>query len=140
MSKTDGRTEIVETSERKQEAIERKHAGYNCCQAVLCAFADEMPYSEEQLFALGASFGVGMGGMEGTCGALVGAELLLGVNGGGDRPVMREARAMQRAFSEICGASLCKDLKGRDTGKALCSCDDCVRCAVDLIEPVLKKE
>jgi hypothetical protein len=47
---------------------------------------------------------------------------------------------MQGAFTETCGASLCKDLKGRDTGRALCSCDDCVRCAVDLIGPVLEKE
>jgi hypothetical protein len=35
----------METTEKRQEAIERKHAGYNCCQAVLCAFADKTPYT-----------------------------------------------------------------------------------------------
>ena len=123
----------METTERRQNAIERKHAGYNCCQAVLCAFADRTPYTEEQLCSLGAAFGVGMGGMEGTCGALVGAQLLLGIIKG-DEPVMRDAKQMHKTFTETCGASLCKDLKGRDTGKVLCSCDDCVRCAVDIIE------
>ena len=53
----------METTERRQAAIECKHAGYNCCQAVLCAFADKTPYTEEQLVSLGAAFGVGMGGM-----------------------------------------------------------------------------
>jgi hypothetical protein len=129
----------METTERRQEAIERKHGGYNCCQAVLCAFQDLTPYTEEQLYALGAAFGAGMGGMEGTCGALVGAELLLGIVGDG-APVMRDARAMHRAFTEACGASLCRDLKGRDTGKVLCSCDDCVRTAVDLVVSVSEKE
>ncbi len=129
----------METTERRQEAIERKHGGYNCCQAVLCAFQDLTPYTEEQLYALGAAFGAGMGGMEGTCGALVGAGMLLGIIKDGS-PVMRDARALHRAFTETCGASLCRDLKGRDTGTVLCSCDDCVRTAVDLVVSVSEKE
>lgn len=129
----------METTERRQEAIERKHGGYNCCQAVLCAFQDLTPYTEEQLYALGAAFGAGMGGMEATCGALVGAGMLLGIVKDG-QPVMRDARALHRAFTERCGASLCKDLKGRDTGTVLCSCDDCVRTAVDLIGSLAEKE
>ena len=129
----------METTERRQEAIERKHGGYNCCQAVLCAFQDLTPYTEEQLYALGAAFGAGMGGMEATCGALLGAGVLLGIVRDGE-PVMRDARTLHRAFTERCGASLCKDLKGRDTGKVLCPCDDCVRAAVYLIEAILQKE
>lgn len=129
----------METTERRQEAIERKHGGYNCCQAVLCAFQDLTPYTEEQLYALGAAFGAGMGGMEATCGALVGAGMLLGIVKDG-QPVMRDARVLHRAFTERCGASLCKDLKGRDTGTVLCSCDDCVRAAVDLIGSLAEKE
>ena len=85
----------METSERRQVAIERKHAGYNCCQAVLCAFSDLTPYTEEQLCAIGAAFGVGMGGMEATCGALLGAGVLLGIVRDGE-PVMRDARTLRR--------------------------------------------
>ena len=33
-------------------------------------------------------------------------------------------------FAELCGATICRDLKGIGTGKVLCSCEDCVRNAV----------
>ena len=52
---------------RKEKAVELKHNGYNCCQAVLCAFADRLPLQEEELMRIGAAYGVGMGCMEATC-------------------------------------------------------------------------
>ena len=39
-------------------------------------------------------------------------------------------RQISENFRERCGAVLCKDLKGRDTGTVLCSCPDCVRNAI----------
>ena len=120
--------------DRKEYAVQLKHAGYNCAQAVLCAFTEETGMPEEELMKLGAAFGVGMGCMEATCGALIGAQLLMGLKEYQGRPVLRTARDLHRAFTEKCGASLCKDLKGRDTGIVLCECDDCVRAAVELIE------
>ena len=114
-------------------AIHFKHNGCNCCQAVLRAFQEESGLSEEQLMRLGAAFGAGMGGMEGTCGALVAADMLLGLLKYNGYPIAAEARALHQAFTAKCGASLCKDLKGRDTGKMLCSCDDCVRNAAELV-------
>ena len=122
---------------KSELAVELKHAGCNCCQAVLCAFAEEAALPEETLRRLGAGFGAGMGGMEGTCGALVAAEMLLGLVKYRGAPVMGDARKLHQAFVQACGASLCKDLKGRDTGKPLCSCDDCVRHAAELAEKVL---
>ncbi len=58
--------------ERKERAVEFKHNGHNCCQAVLCAFAEELQMSENDLNRIGAAFGAGMGCMEATCGALCG--------------------------------------------------------------------
>ena len=121
-------------------AVEFKHNGCNCCQAVLCAFAAESGLPEETLRRLGAGFGAGMGGMEGTCGALVAAEMLLGLKKYRGAPVMGEARALHQSFVQACGASLCKDLKGRDTGRPLCSCDDCVRHAAALAEEALRAD
>ncbi len=115
-------------------AVEFKHNGCNCCQAVLCAFAKECGLEEAFLKRLGAGFGAGMGGMEGTCGALVAVEMLLGLRKYAGAPVMGEARRLHQAFTEACGASLCKDLKGRDTGRPLCDCDTCVRNAAALTE------
>jgi len=119
---------------RKEEAVVRKHNGYNCCQAVLCTFAEESGLPEETLKQLGAAFCAGMGCMEATCGALCAAEMLLGLKKYDGRPILRDAASLHRAFTEKCGASICKDLKGIGTGKVICECDDCVRAAVELAE------
>ena len=116
--------------DRSEKALELKHRGHNCCQAVLCTYAAELGLSEEVLRKLGTGFGAGMGCMEGTCGALCGAEMVLGLAKFEGKPVMRDAAALHRAFAEKCGATLCKDLKGRDTGVVICDCDSCVRNAV----------
>jgi hypothetical protein len=43
---------------------------------------------------------------------------------------VRTSRQLSERFCADCGATLCKDLKGRDTGKVLCACENCVRNAV----------
>lgn len=120
--------------DRKDYAVYLKHNGCNCCQAVLLAYADETGMTEEDLGRIGAAFGVGMGCLEATCGALIGAQILLGIRKYRGRPVLRDAAAVLRGFEAKCGATLCKDLKGRDTGVVLCECDDCVRNAVEIAE------
>ena len=120
--------------DRREKAVELKHNGHNCCQAVLCAFDDELPLAEDDLNRIGAAFGVGMGCMEATCGALCAAEMILGMRKYEGRPILRDAAALHKAFTEKCGASICKDLKGKDTGVVLCECDDCVRNAVSILE------
>ena len=115
-------------NERMDYAARRKKE-MNCCQAVLVAFASELGRSEEELLRLGSGFGSGMGTMEGTCGALVGAIMvssLLSEKG----EAMAASRAILPRFKELCGATICRDLKGIDTGKVLCSCENCVRNAV----------
>ena len=107
---------------------------YNCCQAVLLAFEDVLPFDRDTLLMLGSTFGSGMGGMMGTCGALVGAEMVLGLKSGQTKGMNGNSRALFTAFEEKCGASRCIDIKGVLTGRVLCSCEDCVRNAVELVE------
>ena len=40
--------------DRKEHAVELKHNGHNCAQAVLVAFADKVDLSEEDLRKIGA--------------------------------------------------------------------------------------
>ena len=120
--------------DKKEYAVELKHNGHNCAQAVLCALAEEVDMSAEDLKKIGASFGVGMGCMEPTCGALIAAGVLLGFKKYDGKPILLDAAAINRRFNELCGATICKDLKGRDTGVVLCECDDCVRNAVQIVE------
>ena len=120
--------------DKTENAVMFKHNGYNCCQAVLAAYKEEVGLSDDTARKLGAGFGAGMGGMEGTCGALCGAEIILGLSDNGGSPVMKQARDIHASFKEKCGATICKDLKQMTDGKPLCSCDDCVRNAVSVIE------
>ena len=114
--------------------LKRSH---NCCQAVLLAFEDVLPFDRDTLLMLGSTFGSGMGGMMGTCGALVGAEMVLGILSGRTSGMNGNSRRLFQAFEEKCGASRCIDLKGVLTGNMLCSCEDCVRRAIELVEEQL---
>ena len=65
--------------DRTERAVEIKHSGSNCCQAVLIAFAEELGQDENTLRAMGAAFGCGMGAFDATCGALCASEMILGL-------------------------------------------------------------
>ncbi len=130
---------------KKDKAIELHDKRFNCCQAVACAFAEEVGMDEETLFRVGEGFGLGMGGMDATCGALSGAVMLAGINnsdGNIDSPATKAStyalsKAMVKRFKEKTGSTVCRELKGVDTGTVLCSCPDCIRCGVEVVEEVL---
>ena len=55
-----------------QKAIANHCKGYNCSQAVACAYHDVLGMEENQVFRLVEGFGSGMGGLRETCGAVTG--------------------------------------------------------------------
>ena len=114
--------------ERCKIAVEYKKQ-MNCCQAVTKAFSDMVSLDENTLQNISSGFESGMGSLEGTCGALVGANIIAGLfaNGNGTIKISRE---LSKDFLKKCGATTCKDLKGVTTGSPLCSCDKCVENAV----------
>ena len=94
------------------------------------AIADRLGKGEDELLRLGSGFGAGMGTMEGTCGALVGAIMVSSLVSP-DGAAMKNSRTIMPRFKELYGgATICRELKGIDTGKVLCSCENCVRNAV----------
>ena len=117
-------------NERAEKAVELKASGrYNCSQAVTAALADETGLSEEQLRAVSAGFCAGMGNLEATCGALIGAGMVAGLKTEG-KGTLGITRQIQEEFGKRCGALKCKDLKTVTDGKPLCTCEECVRNAV----------
>lgn len=122
---------------RAENAVAYKRGGSNCAQAVLLAFANKVGLSEEQLRALGAGFGTGMGSLDATCGALCAAQMILGMLTFQGRPIIKNARALHDAFKQTCGSTDCGELKGVKGRPMLCPCDDCVRNAVKLLENML---
>lgn len=125
--------------ERGLAAVEYKHNGCNCCQAVLMSYNDCLNLDKDVLMNIGSGFGMGMGCMEGTCGALCGAVIASGLIKNGERTTI-SAKEILKSFKEKSGATICKELKGIETGKILCSCDDCVKNASTILSEVLNLE
>ena len=78
--------------------------GYNCAQAVACAFSDVLGYDMDTLARMASSFGGGLGRLRETCGAVSAAALVLGIVKGYDDPADHEAKkrhyALVRAFAD----------------------------------------
>lgn len=118
---------------RKHLAAERKKT-CNCAQAVIATYADMVGITEQQAMNLGNAFGSGMGNMEGTCGALTGAAIIVGLATGDKLRSHKVMAKIMTEFQERNGATQCKLLKGVGTGQVLRSCEGCVADASELLE------
>ena len=127
-------------NERAEKAVKLKMSGgYNCSQAVTAALADQTDLTDEQLKQIAAGFCAGMGNLEATCGALIGAVMIAGIKTEG-QGTLKVARQIQEKFRDRCGAIKCKDLKTITDGKPLCPCEECVRNAVLIYGEVMNLE
>ena len=100
------------------KAAELFMSGYNCAQAVFCAFCDEMGMETDLAKRLSSSFGGGMGRMREVCGAVSGALMALGYFKGydviGDDNIKKEhyarVQALMNGFSDELGSYICRDI------------------------------
>lgn len=130
---------------KKELAINLHDKKYNCAQAVACAFADEVGVDMQTLFKACEGFGLGMGCMNGTCGAISGAVMLAGFqnsDGNIDNPGTKAStyqisKTILEKFEAKNQATRCRDLKGADTGTMLRSCPGCIEDAVEIVQEVL---
>ncbi|HBK29931.1 MAG TPA: hypothetical protein DDZ04_09710 [Parabacteroides sp.] len=124
-----------------REAVDKKISGkYNCAQAVACSYADVVQSDEDALYNAAAAFGAGMGCMEGTCGAIVGAGIVLGLKYKDKARAMKALKQVLLAFKQRNGCTICKQLKGLETKKVVRECNDCVADAAEFLENVLTAE
>lgn len=132
-----GRASMMDT--RKQIAAEKKRLNsHNCAQAILHTYADVAGISGDEAMSIAGAFGGGMGNMEGTCGALVGAGLVLGLANKDRVKSMRQMRQVMAKFQERNCATQCKLLKGVGTRVVLRECPDCVADAAEFLEEQLE--
>ena len=78
--------------------------------------------------------------MEGTCGAIVGAGIILGLATQDKAKSVKGMRQIMDKFKQRNGATQCKLLKGVGTGKVLRECPLCVADASEFLEEILEKE
>lgn len=123
---------------RKEIAAGKKRCNsHNCAQAILHTYADVAGIDEEVAMDIANAFGAGMGNMEGTCGALVGAGMVLGMVNKDKTKSMKQMREIMTKFQERNGATQCKLLKGVGTKTVLRACPDCVADAAEFLEQEL---
>ena len=124
---------------RKQIAAEKLQCGsHNCAQAIVSTYADLLGLDEETAKNIANAFGGGMGNMEGTCGALVGAGIVLGLATKDISSSRKGMRQIMMQFQERNGATQCKLLKGIGTKVVLRECTGCVADAAEFLEEQLK--
>ena len=126
---------------RKLIAEEKKICiSHNCAQAILHTYADVAGIDEESAMNIAGAFGGGMGNLEGTCGALVGTGLVLGLVNKDKVKSMKQMRQIMTKFQQRNGATQCKLLKGVGTKVVLRECPDCVADAAEFLEEQLNQE
>ena len=133
-------------TERVAKAVENHKSGYNCAQAVACAYCDLMGVDKAEALKMTEAFGFGMGTM-GTCGAVSAMAALTGMklsDGNLSKPATKKQcykmmKEMTKKFEEKNKTVICAELKGINGGNVLRSCDGCIEDAAKIIEEVLLK-
>jgi C_GCAxxG_C_C family probable redox protein len=97
--------------------------GFSCSQSVLTAFAPDLGLDADAALRVSAAFGGGMGRTGGTCGAVTGALMVLGLRYGptvADKAAKEltyeQARDFIARFEARYGATSCADLLGVNIG------------------------
>jgi C_GCAxxG_C_C family probable redox protein len=146
---------------KKEEAKKLFEEGYNCSQAVLAAFCDELNISREDALKMASSFGGGMGRMREVCGAVSGMFMVAGFKEGYSDPSDIEAKKkhyeliqkMAAEFSKENGSIICRELLGLKEGEKSVPkpserteeyyqkrpCGELVAIAAEIAENILKK-
>lgn len=102
----------------KEKAMSLFREGYNCAQAVLCAFDDVTGLDRQTSLNISSTFGGGLSRLREICGAVSGAAMVLGtVYGGGEQTditwrKLQYARVQKfaEAFREMNGSYICREL------------------------------
>lgn len=111
--------------EHAQRAKEYFLEGYNCAQAVLLAFHEELDLDKDTAARMASSFGGGMGRLREVCGAVSGMFLAAGMLYGytdpkdtdGKKAQYQRVQALAKDFSDKNGSIVCRELLGLDHKK-----------------------
>lgn len=130
--------------DRKELAMELHSKNFNCAQSVVCSYCSVLGYDPVNAFKMAEAFGFGMGSA-GTCGAVTGMAMVIGMkasDGNLDNPQTKKEcyNTMRLATGEFLRKNksiVCREIKGMDGSPALCSCDDCIKDAVAILDKLL---
>lgn len=128
-------------AEAERQLTQRFGKHYGCSALSLTALAATLgtSFTERQLRSMSDSFAGGIGHefSQGTCGALTGAIMALGLYASGDKQQhLKMAKEVYEAFMAQEGTVACGDIYGPN---GFSRCNGCNRCAVQKVIEVLYK-
>jgi len=96
-------------------AVQMFKDGNTCSQAMLYAFAPRFGMDQQLALKVSRAFGGGMGRMAGTCGAVTGAYMVLGLqyealDQQAKRPLFAQVQEFARRFSAMHGSIICREM------------------------------
>lgn len=124
---------MTDHQKRAAQLHDDPNVHYNCAQAVLTPFAEELGIPTEQAAAIAAHFGSGMR-IGSTCGAVTGALMALGLLGCEGSC----AQALLREFRQRNGATNCADLLALGKQAGVDRAGHCRAMVLDAVELVEK--
>ena len=141
------------------QVIEPFQDGYNCAQAVLYAYCDEVGLDPQLALKLSCGFGAGMGRSEEVCGAVTGGIMVLGARFGRGRTEEKAAmektyartRELMSLFKERHGSYICRELlqgcdlmseqgqkQFHENDLLNQTCKPCVQSVVEIVKELIK--
>lgn len=108
----------------KEKAMKLFEEGYNCCQSVVGAFAEETGLPLESVMKMASSFGGGMGRLREVCGAVSGMFFIVGIELGysdpkdyqGKKEHYERIQKIAERFRTENGSIVCRELLGLKPG------------------------
>lgn len=105
-----------------EQAVARFQEGFNCAESVVSTYAPPLGLDRETALKVAGGFGGGMAHMGGTCGAVTGAFMVLGLKHGRTRPddqaskeeTYRLVNEFATRFRARHGSIVCRELLGFD--------------------------
>ncbi len=144
------------THGEKAEAL--FYEGYNCAQAVFCAYAEDLGLEQTTAARLVSPLGGGMGRLREVCGTVSGALMVIGQLYGYGTPETGAPKArlyaieqeFARRFAAVNGSYICRDLLGLSAGASAPTpeartdtyyqkrpCPALCKCAADLLDELI---
>jgi C_GCAxxG_C_C family probable redox protein len=144
-------------SKIEEKAKKTFRGGLNCAQAVVSSFSEKLGFDKEMSLQISCGFGGGMGRMQGTCGAVTGSYMVLGIancqkyTDNSDRKMhtYEMVREFNRKFTEIHKTTSCIDLlnceiataaghdKAKEKNLFVTVCEKCISDSIGIIEEMI---
>ena len=110
-----------------EKALANQRNGYNCAQAVVCAYADAANISEADAYRMAEGFGSGLAGCQLTCGALLGMAMVISLLNSSGKLGDKQTRGQSQPMLRSCPGCVEDSVRIIEELKNSCVCSGNMR-------------